>query len=75
MLKIYYSDKYKVIWKFSVCEPIKLGVFCSSIYVNIHAFMKTKYWKNCFLDSLELYNTLRVKNGFLDINAQCLTRG
>lgn len=27
MLKIYYSDKYKVIWKFSVCEPIKLGVF------------------------------------------------
>lgn len=27
MLKIYYSDKYKVIWKFSVCEPITLGVF------------------------------------------------
>lgn len=27
MLKTYYSDKYKVIWKFGLCEPIKRGVF------------------------------------------------
>lgn len=29
MLKIHYSDKYKMIWKFSSCETIKLNLFLS----------------------------------------------
>lgn len=47
MLKIYYSDKYKVIWKFSLCEPIKLGVFLFK-----HLCEHSRMYENKILEKL-----------------------
>lgn len=48
----------------------KTGIF--SVQAFTWTFMhiwKQNTGKNCFLDSVELYDTVRVRNGFLNMNA------